>query len=323
MSESERRATEQDVINCYHLFLGREPESQEVIQDHLNLEGPSLWKIIRRIYNCPEALTRSKSYFADVVTTRAEFTNSIEIDLPPGRLDDLLKHVRQVWSKFGEEDPHWSVLTHNNFRRETMNAASERAFFSSGRDYCDQFAAACHRNGLSLPIEGVVLDFGCGVGRIGEHLSHDFANYVGVDISLPHLELAKKRMQQLGRTNCKFQLLTDFLDAKSHFDAFISIIVLQHNPPPVMNLLLNNLLKRLAPGGVGYFQVPCVLFGYNFKLDNYLSNFEKNDQMEMHALPQRTVFKALVQNNCRLIEMISDGFVGRDGLSYTFLVEKQ
>jgi hypothetical protein len=38
-------------------------------------------------------------------------------------------------------------------------------------------------------------------------------------------------------------------------DAVVTLIVLQHNPPPVIKLILRSLLDALKQGGVAYFQL--------------------------------------------------------------------
>jgi len=50
--------------------------------------------------------------------------------------------------------------------------------------------------------------------------------------------------------------------------------VLQHNPPPLIAMILARLLAGLAPGGVAYFQVPVWLPGYRFRVADLLfTNF--------------------------------------------------
>lgn len=319
MSDSNSIATESDVVNCYRVFLGREPESQEVVQGMLAAK-PGVWDLVRSFIGSSESAERS---FLEVGhrLSHGAYVNSVDVTGTPDQIEQLFKHVRQTWAQFGEEEPYWSVLVAPEFRSAVMNATSEEVFYRSGRGDCDRFATVCARNEVAQPTGGTVLDFGCGVGRLGEHLSHDFAHYVGIDISAPHLAVASRRMQAIGRTNCAFDLLPDFLASGSGYDAFMSLIVLQHNPPPVMDYLLNVLLRRLNPGGIAYFQVPCFLFNYSFKLVDYLALIGGRT-MEMHALPQRAVFRAIAANSCRLLEMTMDGLIGKDGLSYTFLVQK-
>ena len=62
----------------------------------------------------------------------------------------------------------------------------------------------------------------------------------------------------------------DQIAALPTFDCFISLIVLQHNPPPVIAFLLRTILRKLTPGGLAYFQVPTYQRGAVFKADEYL-----------------------------------------------------
>ena len=318
--EGPASASEEDLVNCYRVLLGREPEPADISPEVL-AAGPRRWDLIRAFLRSEEVMIRQLAGLGEHISTKG-YANHVELDGTPGQMATLLAHVHQVWAKYGEEEPYWSVLTSPAFFRSAMDAAAQDSFYLSGRASCDLFAIACARSALSLPTGGLVLDFGCGVGRLGEHLSQDFARYLGVDISRPHLDLARARMDHLGRSNCEFRTLPDFLESATTFDAFISLIVLQHNPPPIMDQLLNNLLSRLNRGGVGYFQLPCFLFNYEFRLADYLSGIAVNKTMELHALPQRRVFDAIADHGCRLVEATLDGLIGNYGLSYSFLVRK-
>ncbi len=341
MSDGPTVATEHDVENCYRVFLGRPPENPEVVSQIVARKA-FVWDVIREFVHSEEAATRRSSEVSDRIMIGSEseraiarllpaigshlaktrYSNVVEADGTPAQLDELFAQVRQVWAKYGEEEPFWSVLVGPEFRRAAMNQASEETFYQTGRVDCDLFAEACARNSMRRPTTGTVVDFGCGVGRLGQHLSLDFSDYIGVDISRPHIDLAARRMRQLRRENCAFRLLPDFLASDVRFDAFMSLIVLQHNPPPVMKFLLQTLLDRLRPGGLAYFQIPCFLFDYEFRLDEYLSIPASGRSMEMHALPQRLVFDIIAASSCRLVEMTMDGWIGAIGLSYTFLVAK-
>jgi SAM-dependent methyltransferase len=318
--ESPATATAEDVVNCYRVLLGREPSAADQLAA-MSPAAPARWQLIQAVILCEEMMVRQLGALGEHISTKG-YHNLIETDGTPEQLATLLAHVRRVWANYGDQEPYWSVLTDPMFYRSAMDQANEDLFYSSGRAGCDLVANACARNGLAMPKSGSVLDFGCGVGRLGEHLSKDFAHYLGVDISRPHLNVAAKRMARLGRTNCDFQPLQDFLESATTFDAFISVIVLQHNPPPIIDRMLNELLRRLKPGGVGYFQVPCFLHNYEFRLAAYLAGLGNSKQMEMHALPQRRVFDAIADNGCRLVEATLDGLIGNLGLSYTFLVRK-
>ena len=212
------------------------------------------------------------------------------------------------------------ILTNETFRKSKLNPTANAAFFESGKADAQAFFNTCARNGIQPPKSGTVLDFGCGVGRVGYFLAHHFSGYVGVDISQPHLELAKQRLANQARKS-QFFNLPDFLSSKMRYDAIYSVIVLQHNPPPIIMWLLERLLSSLTRKGVAYFQVPCSLIGYKFSLAEYLAA-TPSDAMEMHAIPQSAVFGIAERTNCRVLEVMPDGKASHIGTSFSFLLQK-
>jgi hypothetical protein len=103
----------------------------------------------------------------------------------------------------------------------------------------------------------------------------------------------------------------------------MSIIVLQHNPPPVIAHILRMLLRSLRPGGVAYFQVPTYRSGYTFDSHRYLTDDVTPGAFEMHLLPQSVVFQVVEQEGCAVLEVQPDHWVGRpEWLSNTFLVQR-
>ena len=103
-------------------------------------------------------------------------------------------------------------------------------------------------------------------------------------------------------------------------------MVLQHNPPPIIAILLENLLNSLAPNGVALIQIPTYKRTYSFEVDTYIeSSLFEEDELEMHYLPQSEVFEIIDKSDCSLIEVIEDNYIGRRGneLSNTFLIRKK
>jgi SAM-dependent methyltransferase len=150
---------------------------------------------------------------------------------------------------------------------------------------------------------------------------------IAVDVSESHLELARDRLQELGVENVRCVLLQDFdlFRDIGDFDVFYSQIVLQHNPPPVIDVLLDRALQHLASGGLGYFQVPTYHEGYSFRLEEYLKGDFEQHGIEMHALPQRRIFELARRHGAAVLEVLEDGCTGmRPGeLSNTFLLHKR
>jgi SAM-dependent methyltransferase len=144
------------------------------------------------------------------------------------------------------------------------------------------------------------------------------------DISEPHLALGRARAAALGRTNIRMNAIGDALpDGFEACDLFYSRIVLQHNPPPIIGLVLQKLIRALKPGGIGIFQVPTYCVGYSFDLGKFLQSGQPQD-MEMHCFPQEELFSLVAQAGARLVEVREDDAPGQRNLfiSNNFVVKK-
>src|SRR5262245_44347844 len=80
-----------------------------------------------------------------------------------------------------------------------------------------------------------VLDLGCGDGTTAIPTARLGAEVLGVDIARNLVEAGKKRAQELGLTNCRFEVgdATDLLELKDHtFDLVVSIFGAMFAPKP-------------------------------------------------------------------------------------------
>lgn len=310
-------ANAEEVRALYRIVLGREAESEAAVASHLHGQ-PSLETILRRFLDSEEVTRSGLSRSGDMLFFGDWDDSGIQVDGDPEKLDRLLAMVRQVWTRLGQTEAFFSVLTDPRFTASGMTPEREAEFYATGARDIDALERICRRNGLSLRATSV-LDFGCGLGRLGEHLSARFDRYTGVDISAEHLRGATDRFQRIGRKNTELLLLDDFLAApERRWDRIVSYIVIQHNPPPVMRWLLLGLLQRLAPGGAALIQFPVHQFGYSFDLDAYLATGGERG-MEMHVLPMRHVFATAAEAGCQVREVFPDGKAGPIGLSCSFL----
>lgn len=312
------KATRADVVECYRLFLNREPESDEVVHEQLDGE-PELWQLIQSFENCPE---RRPPEAPDGSATLLPDARGIDVDVDSQRFTRLLAQVERVWSTLGTAEPYWSVLTFKEYLSSLIDDEGIVQFYQSGQDQVAFFEAVCARNGVAVDRSWRVLDLGCGVGRIGQYFAAAFRSYVGVDISTAHIEHARRHFADRQLKNAEFLPLPDFLSATPEFDLLFSVLCLQHNPPPIMLYLLNQSLARLAPGGYAFFQLPTYLYDYKFDVEDYLGRVETRQAMEMHALPQIHVFKALAANGLVPIEVFPWQCIGPIGLSYAFFAQK-
>lgn len=317
MTHLDRPATAEDVVWLYRNLLEREPESEAVVQGMI---GTRLGDLMLSFLDSEERARRRIGLLNERYR-KAWAGGAVDIDASPDTLAALFETARRTWSRLGESEPYWSVMTDPAYRASVLDEGAQAHFFQTGAEDVTAFTAACERNGIVLNRSGRVVDFGCGVGRLGVHLARLFDRYLGVDISPAHLAEARIRLEAVtGRAD--FRLLDDFLGEDESCDCVFSVLVLQHNAPPVMAELLRVLVARLRPGGVGYLQIPHVLHGYAYSAEAHLANPLPVGEMEMHALPQADVFRLLIDGGARPVEALADGRPGPAGLSTTYLFVK-
>lgn len=149
------------------------------------------------------------------------------------------------WDDIGRQNPYYGVLTDPRFKTENLTDAARAEFFATGeREIRRQLKLLRRRHPDFAPRSA--LDFGCGVGRLTRALGDVTGDAVGVDVSEPMLEEARRDAP----AGCAFSAdLPDRL-----FDWVVSIIVFQHIPPERGYALLEAVMARLAPGGCATLQ---------------------------------------------------------------------
>ena len=313
-------ASPEDVAALYRLLLEREPESEAVVAEHI-LANPSVLDVAHRLYHSGEA-AQKRAFAVIAQMNQQRVSSTIEVDAAPEDLDQLLAHIRSVWSAYGRTEAYYSVLTDPQYLAERMSDEAMDKFYSSGEDELRTLSSVFNEQGLDLEGISSVVELGCGVGRVGAALAARFPSYLGVDISAEHLALAQSRFNDLKLTDAKFIHLIDFVESDQRFDLLYSILVLQHNPPPIMNYLLDMLFSRLNPGGFVYFQAPHFVYGYEFAVKDYLNGAGRKDEMEVHAFPEKDLSALFARHGIEVVAVVPDQCIGPLGLSNTYLGRK-
>lgn len=317
--ERPSNVSRESIIWAYRLFLDREPENNAVIDEKLG-----------RLFSTREL--------------RSDFINSDEFkrinhelyhlsmsgNEPPmdinstSNSEDLFLHIKSVWEKFGNTDPHWSVLTAEKFKTDRISE-TKNEFYASGKDNVDTLFATFLRNDIDISGFKSCIEYGCGVGRVTASLAKKFDKITAYDISSSHLRLAREYMFDNHIENVDFVLLNSPEDMSfPKTDVVFSLIVLQHNPPPIIKIVVRAMLQSLNPGGVAFFQVPTYRLNYGFSLRKYLLFDIYKSEMEMHVLTQKEIFQIASQENCMVVEVLEDGWAGLNPgeRSNTFLIQK-
>ena len=304
----------------YRFFLGREPESPEVVAAHLGAKDEI--QLAQVLMSSPEFTARRRQFFLRLVEMSELVPLEVESEATPVEIAACLEKIKAAWSHLGNVSPHFSVLTDKKFLPNNLPKAIDD-FWESGRLEAEQVLRTLERHGFTFSGKTCV-EYGCGVGRTTTALSPRFARVDAYDISPAHLDLARQRAHELGVNNVRFhECSANMLGKLAACDAFYSRIVFQHNPPPVIAELIRAALRALRPPGIAIFQVPSYMSGYRFKLGEWLETDHPLD-MQMHCLPQHKIFEIIAELRCAVLEVREDGATGaRDRtISNTFVVRK-
>jgi|SRR5690348_1808377 SAM-dependent methyltransferase len=319
-------ASEEAATWAYRLILGREPESAAIVRDHVR-QSESLRALRERFLESSEFTERYRLVEPERGRNVSVFPPcaiQTQVDAETGAR--LFNHVARGWARLGETEPYWSVVAEPRYKMRDIGR-TRNAFLDSGRENVERLLATLKRNRVAVNPEWEVLELGCGLGRNTRQLAPLFRHVFAVDVSPSHLRLAQRLNADASQAErIEWLALEHFagIEALPACDLFFSMIVLQHNPPPLIGRLLEAAAEKLRPGGYAFFQVPTYQRGYSFDSESYLALRADQPDIEMHAFPQTEVFRIFRENGCVLLEVFEDGLSGhRDNhRSNTFLFHK-
>jgi SAM-dependent methyltransferase len=158
-------------------------------------------------------------------------------------------HMRRFWDARAREDAFYFVDS-----RSQYGGPNTERFWDSGDETLAAFEA---RLGVAVSPEDVVLDVGCGLGRITRALAVRSREVLALDISADMLAQAEELNAHLD--NVKW-LLGDGISLQpvgtSSVDVLVSFVVFQHIPDPAITLgYIREMGRVLRPGGWAAFQV--------------------------------------------------------------------
>jgi SAM-dependent methyltransferase len=331
--------THEDVVSAYKLFLDREPESKEVViywAEHTSEELRNAF-LASEEYSLKAEEYRLKAEGGErlraIVLSLSGYETPVYVQvegLAPDESEALFREIKTQWTKLGEVDPFWSVLSYDEFHAKDDPEIIGK-FFASGKESLELIEKTLSRNGITLPGNATIVEYGCGLGRVTWHLARRFSHVIGIDISESMISAANAYMRKHQTGNVSFRLLKEVedIDELPSCDLFFSQIVLQHNPPPLIARIIKSAIRNLRPGGFALFQVPTYRKNYRFEVNEYLSakkgigNAAKM-AYEMHIIPQRDLFRIIHDAGGLLVEIYEDTNTGgADWLSNTLLIQKQ
>jgi SAM-dependent methyltransferase len=167
----------------------------------------------------------------------------------------LMPASTRDWEHWGRFDPLYGVASISGRERGGTNPWTEADFYATGATEWAEMAPTWSRYAGSLA--GTVVEIGCGAGRLSRQLAATFPKLVGLDVSPDQLELARAAVAQTPAAT-EFRLATGarLPCANGEADAIFSTHVFQHLPPKLVESLLIDCGRVLAPGGTLMLHIP-------------------------------------------------------------------
>ena len=220
----------------------------------------------------------------------------------------------KVWEYYAQNDPYWSVLTFEEYKRNNLNDEQLSKFFQSGENHIHKvfhIIEEFHQDNFKPKLS---LDYGCGVGRNLIPLSRRSNEVIGVDISTTMLKEAKVNSNNLEANNVRFMQVSEFLDNKSiSYDFLHSFIVIQHIEKNEGLKIFRKLNEKLSTGGFAAIHITFFenksenlnllhLFYHNLKMikigvSSFFSghSFSNKPRMLMTPYPLNEIFRILIE----------------------------
>lgn len=230
--------------------------------------------------------------------------------------------VARLWERNARADALWAILALPG----KEHGWDPTEFFGTGeRDVAELMRYVDDRGARPRP--GRALDFGCGVGRLTRALAPLFERVDGVDVSPTMIERARgfttdPRVQYHVGASPDLGTFPD-----GSFDLVLSILVLQHIPPPFNETYVAEFTRVVRPGGILLFQAPHARRREQLQrgpLRRLAARVLRPErvELEMYALPRDRVEGILRGSGCEIVDVRADGWAGDEWESYVYLARK-
>lgn len=158
------------------------------------------------------------------------------------------EHMRRFWNARAKENARYFV----DNRLDYTDVDDER-FWKGGQDDLETVFGLLE---MEPSPQDVVLDIGCGVGRLLRALHGRVAGLVGIDVSPQMIELAAANLAGLDVELHVGDGTGLAPIADQSVDGIVSLVVFQHIPDPAITLAyITEMGRVLRPGGWAAFQV--------------------------------------------------------------------
>lgn len=165
-----------------------------------------------------------------------------------------LAHLHDEWNEIASLDALWAI---SSKPERKFNRWEIGDFFDSGANQVEGLLEICQARQKPRAY-GSALDFGCGVGRLTQHLAGHFEAVIGVDISEEMVSRARSLLHNAQNVTYEVNPFPDLrMFPDRTFDFISSIFVLQHLPSTALAATyLREFVRVLRPDGIALVQLP-------------------------------------------------------------------
>lgn len=237
-----------------------------------------------------------------------------------------LRALRRQWTILGERDPYWAIITADGKQNNQWDVDE---FFSTGVAEVERVIRYVE---TKRPLaRRRVLDFGCGAGRLSQAFAPHFESVVGVDISPPMIDLARRHNRHPERVEYVLNERADLaIFPPDSFDFIYSNMTLQHMRPRLCRGYLQEMLRVLAPDGALLFQLPTgPLRQGNWRRERALQLLYRefwwlfrrpHPYLEMYGMPEKRVTAVIERSGGRVLDVVENENAGLGWHSLSYLV---
>jgi len=153
------------------------------------------------------------------------------------------------WNRKARENVTYYISTYRPYDQQ-----DPEEFWKWGRILTDRYLAASN---IPFTGEEVVLDLGCGIGRMTRALAGRFRLVYGLDVSDEMIRLARESLKDCANVRLELGNGTDLACfGDESFDFVFSYLTLQHIPTAaITQQYIREMGRVLKDGGRAYFQV--------------------------------------------------------------------
>lgn len=164
--------------------------------------------------------------------------------------NDFSQAMKQAWDERAREDARWYINTVKRDQTDEEFAATAKPDVEKFVFADPIFLAGDDTRQLRL------LEIGCGIGRMTQHLAPAFAEVHATDVSGEMINQARARLSHFTNVHLYETNGCDFVALPSaYFDRIFSVYVFQHVPDvEVVRSNIRDAGRTLKPGGLFKFQ---------------------------------------------------------------------